>query len=297
MEKTIKVLNELFKIIIILFISFLSFYAFVYIPGKERLLPFIISNIPDILLLASVLYIFILFSRNREKIFIKILFLLIFLVPVLFLSYQLKDSSEKSTEIMTFPAEDEFYENSMYTVYTSETGNSIIKKGLLISKEKKDSPFTEINNTDVKPEGKTGFSIPVNKEDMLFSNQTDSSRIITAFFRLLENYSNSLKEEASENSILLLIKITILIGFLLSLTAAFSISRYPVINFSFYSAVIIPVLFFLTVYQRLLIPEIFLSKIPAEAAENWGYLILVLFSVIFIPGKMLRGRVKRVKRR
>ena len=182
MEKTIKVLNELFKIIIILFISFLSFYAFVYIPGKERLLPFIISNIPDILLLASVLYIFILFSRNREKIFIKILFLLIFLVPVLFLSYQLKDSSEKSTEIMTFPAEDEFYENSMYMVYTSETGNSIIKKGLLISKEKKDSPFTEINNTDVKPEGKTGFSIPVNKEDMLFSNQTDSSRIITAFF-------------------------------------------------------------------------------------------------------------------
>ena len=249
------------------------------------------------MLLASVLYIFILFSRNREKIFIKILFLLIILVPVLFLSYQLEDSSAKNTEIIIFPAQDEFYENSMYTVYTSETGNSIIKKGLLISKEKKDSPFTEINNTDVKPEGKTGFSIPVNKEEMLFSNQTDSSRIITAFFRLLENYSNSLKDEASENSILLLIKITILIGFLLSLTAAFSISRYPVINFSFYSAVIIPVLFFLTVYQRLLIPEIFLSKIPAEAAENWGYLILVLFSVIFIPGKMLRGRVKRVKRR
>ena len=271
-------------------------------PGRGDLSAFIMQKTAEIVLLSAVIYIFITFSRKRNKIFLKSLIIFIVSVPLIFLLFQYAESdifkadgNKEAAE--NFPYIEIFYENPGYSLYTAESGNNRIKKGILISKDSRENKFTEIKDLQIRAAGKNSFYISPENEELFFTRNSKKPEPMLQFFNILGNFSEMWKKEAGENSILLLVEITVFTIYILALSAAVSISIYPVVNFIFYSAATFPVIYFITVYSRIIIPPQLLNKLPSRAGESWGYAAIAVISVILIFRKLITIPLLRKKQK
>ena len=215
-------------------------------------------------------------------------------LPVIFLSFHLTSGME-TVENKISPYEKTFYENPEYSLYIVKSSENIIYQGLLISKHGNYDSFMEIKNMDIRISGKNSFSCSVDKNELLFRMKKEYPETIRSFSGLIERFSDEWKNEALENSIVLIIKIGIFLLFILSLTAFFSISQFPVVNFVFYSAVSIVAVYFTVIYQRINIPGGILSKLPSKAELYWGYFLLLFLSAVFLMKKSVSAVRNRKK--
>ncbi len=240
----------------------------------------------------TLLYIFILFGRKRSKIFIKAVFIFITAVPLIFTTLYftntyLSKALLKSKADIIFPRPNEFHENPDYSIYVYESGKYMIKKGIFISKSKENKIFTEIKNTKVRNSGKNSFYIKKDGKELLFTLKPENTFIINSFFNIISKLQAEWRKEAGENSILLFIKISVFIFYVLTIAAAFNISLFPLVNFTFYTAAVFPVIYFLTIYKRIILPEKALQIIPYSAADSRGYVIIAALSLIIIAVKFI----------
>ena len=219
-------------------------------------------------------------------------------LPVIFLSFHLTSgmqTEENKAANKIFLYENSFYENPEYSLYIVKSSENIIYHGLLISKNGNNDSFMKIKNKDIRISGKNSFFCTVDKKELLFRMKKEYPETIRSFSRLLERFSDEWKKEALENSIVLIIKIGIFLLFILSLTAFFSISQFPVVNFVFYATVSIAAVYFTVIYQRINIPVGILSKLPPEAELYWGYFLLLFLSVVFLMKKSVSAVRNRKK--
>ena len=271
-------------------------------PGRTGFSAFILKGAAEIVLLSAVIYIFITFSRKRDKILIKSLTLFFVSVPLIFLLFHYAgrdnfNAGKKKYPAENFPYSEVFYENPVYSLYTAESGNRIIKKGILISKDSGKNSFTVIRDSKIREAGKNSFYISLENDEMFFSQNFNQPETMMKFFNIFGTFTDKWKKEAETNSIMLLVKISVFIIYILSLTAIYSISIFPIVNFVFYSAASFPVIYFLRIYSRIIIPAPLLNKIPSAAGENWGYAAVALISVILIFRKLISIPLQRKRRK
>lgn len=217
-------------------------------------------------------------------------------VPLLFLSYNYLSSpvSQKTKEQLL--AENTFYNGKNYTLYITEAERGRIMKGVLISAQGPPPP-SALTDAKYRFSDSSSFSITIDKKNYNFAKSDSSNKLLETYLTDFENFTEDWKTTSSENSILLIIKITIFTFFLVSLAFTLSISSYPVINFTLYWAALFPAVYFLSVYSRLILPDTVISKLPFEAADSWGYALLLIISLLMIIRSLLTGRKKSAGRK
>ncbi len=284
-----------------MFISFLSFYAFSYYPGVSSTAAFVKGSIQEIILLASILYILLIYSRKRENIFLKAVTVFIVFVPLIFLSYQYRISSYYiKTETDTrkaFANEKSFYENSDYSLYISKSSNKTLREGILFSKKSSENPFQKITDTEIRIAGKNSFYVKLDNSEVLFSGKGEPPDLMKSLFEFITNFSETWEQKASENSILFLLRISIFILFIISLTTAVCISPYPIINFAFYSASVAAAISVITLSERTVLPYLLRSKLPESAHENWGYILIFILSCLLAGNRLFSSLSTRIRKK
>ena len=253
--------------------------------------------------MSSVIYTFLVFSRKRNKLLIKSISIFVIIIPLIFISLHLKvfkstDTDKTYTESsLIFPRKNNFYENQDYSLFITENNSNTVKKAVLIAKKTEINPFSTITDSDIRISGKNSFYIKENNEELLFSDGRIYSENIRRFFRIFNDFTNQWKEEASVNSISLLFKISVFIAYILAVTASFSVSLYPVVNFTFYLISVLPAFLFIPVYKRIILPEMLIKLLPPDLYDIWGYLLITAISAVFIIKKALSSiKFRKIKK-